>query len=202
MDTSISWLLSMLSHVSPGSLQVKTTSSREVIKVLSNLSHNFCFPATIISDRDSAFTSSEFADFLKIYNIKHHLVAVAAPWANGLVERINRFLKSSLKELVDDHECWNVHLDSVQYVINNTYHASLRASPSKVLLGIEQRNNADVKLIDFLNKIAHNKLEFQKDRDSCRELALEAINKIKEYNKVYYDKRHTRPTKYKEVTSF
>ncbi|KMQ91353.1 opie2a pol protein [Lasius niger] len=113
-------------------------------------------------------------------NYELERIAVAAPWANGLVERINRFLKSSLKELVDDHECWNVHLDSVQYVINNTYHASLRASPSKVLLGIEQRNNADVKLIDFLNKIAHNKLEFQKDRDSCRELALEAINKIKE----------------------
>lgn len=76
----------------------KTTSSREVIKILSTLFNNFCFPATIISDRGTAFTSSEFTTFLKIHNVKHHLVAVTAPWANGMVERINRFLKSSLKK--------------------------------------------------------------------------------------------------------
>lgn len=36
------------------------------------------------------------------------------------------------------------------------------------------------------------------DRDSSRELALEATNKIKKYNKIYYDERHKKPTKYKE----
>lgn len=72
------------------------TSSREVIKVLSNLFHNFCFPATIISDRGMAFISLEFIDFLKIYNVKHHLVAVAAPWANGMVKRIKIYFLNLL----------------------------------------------------------------------------------------------------------
>lgn len=102
----------------------KTTNSREVIKILSNLFHKFSFPARIISDRGTAFTSSKFSNFLKTFNVKHHLVAVAAPWANGLVERINRFLKSSLKKLVDDHQYWNIHLDTIQYVMNNTSFSS------------------------------------------------------------------------------
>lgn len=80
--------------------------------------------------------------------------------------------------------------------MNNTFHSSLKASPSKVLLGIEQRNNADVKLVDFFNEIAKNELDFYKDRETCRELAIEATNMIKKYNKTYYDKRHKKPTKY------
>ncbi|XP_071628367.1 uncharacterized protein [Temnothorax longispinosus] len=129
---------------------------------------------------------------------EHHLVAVAAPWANGMVERVNRFLKSSLKKLVDEQQFWNIHLDTVQYVMNNTYHKSLGASPSKILLGIEQRNNADVKLVDFLREIAGIELDIQKSREASRDLALEATNKIKEYNKIYYDERHKKPTKYEE----
>jgi len=163
------------------------------------LFNNFCFPATIISDRGTAFTSSEFTTFLKIHNVKHHLVAVAAPWANGMVERINRFLKSSLKKIVDEQEFWNIHLATIQYVINNTYHTSLKTSPSKVLLGIEQRNNADVKIIDSLRNICtETEFDFQRTRDSSRDLAIETTNRIKEYNKVYYDKRHKKPTKYNE----
>lgn len=56
----------------------------------------FSKPLQIISDRGTAFTSQEFADFVKYSNIKHRQVVVAAPWANGIVERVNRFLKSSL----------------------------------------------------------------------------------------------------------
>lgn len=161
------------------------------------IQHNFCFPATVISDRGTAFTSSEFVSFLKNNNVKQHLVAVAAPWANGLVERINRFLKSSLRKLVDDYECWNIYLKTVQYVINNSYHSSLKASPSKVLLGVEQRNNTDVKIVDCLHKIAYNEFDIQADRQSCRELASEATKSLKNYNKMYYDKKHAKPTVYK-----
>jgi len=32
--------------------------------------------------------------------IKHHMVAIASPWANRMIERINRFLKASLRKLL------------------------------------------------------------------------------------------------------
>lgn len=60
----------------------------------------------LVSDRGTAFTSQEFSDFLMSREIKHRQVAVAAPWTNGVVERVNRFLKSSLKKLVEDPTSW------------------------------------------------------------------------------------------------
>lgn len=124
---------------------------------------------------------------------------MAAPWANGMVGRINRILKASLKKVVDEQEFWNIHLSTIQYVLNNTQHTSLKASPSKILLSVEQCNNADVKIIDLIKNICtETESDFQKARNSSRSLAIEATNKIKDYNKIYYDEKHKKPTTYKE----
>src|SRR5436190_4623739 len=175
----------------------KSTGSREAIKHLTYLFQNFGNPVTLVSDRGTVFTSQEFTDFLKRYNIIQHQVAVAAPWANGLVERINRFLKSSLKKVVEDTQAWSSQVPAVQYVINNTYHTSIKTTPSKLLFGVEMRHHSDAELVHFLNEIAKVDFNFQDKRDHSRQLALEATNKIKEYNKAYYDDRHKKPSVYK-----
>jgi len=133
---------------------VRSTTSKEVIKHLSNLFNVFGNPISLISDRGTAFTSQEFAEFLRNKNVQHKQVAVAAPWANGLVERVNRFLKSSLKKVTEDHLNWNEHLNTIQYVINNTYHSSLKTSPSKLLLGYDQRCHSNITLTRYLNNVA------------------------------------------------
>lgn len=88
---------------------VKSTTSKEIIKCLSTLFHTVSPPRTLVTDRGTAFTSQEFAIFLKNYDVVHRLIAVAAPWANGLVERVNQLLKASLKKVVDDQESWSGH---------------------------------------------------------------------------------------------
>jgi len=152
----------------------------------------------LVSDRGTAFTSREFSEFLKSRNIKHRQIAVAAPWANGLVERINRFLKTSLQKIVDENNLWSDKLSVVQYVINNTFHSSLKASLSKLLLGYDQRDHTDVFLVNYLNKIAKVHLDCKKERNESQDLASEIRNKIKNYNKLYYDHKHVKPTLYKE----
>lgn len=153
---------------------VKSTTSKEVIKHLSILFQNFTNPLKLISDRRTAFTSQEFANFLKNHKITHHQVAVAAPWANGLVERVNRFVKSSLKKIVEDQAEWDKYLSLVQYAVNNTYHSSLKASPSKVFFGFDQRNHSDSDLVKFLNNIAKVEFDLEKVRDTSRDLAVES----------------------------
>jgi len=74
----------------------------EVLRNLNIIFTTFGNPKILVSDQGTAFTSLEFAEFLQSREIKHRLVAVAAPWANGLVERINRFLKASLRKIVED----------------------------------------------------------------------------------------------------
>lgn len=81
---------------------VKSTTSKEAIKNLSFLFQNITSPSKLISDRGNAFTTQEFANFLNEYKVTHHQIAVAAAWANGLIERINRFIKFSLRKIVED----------------------------------------------------------------------------------------------------
>jgi hypothetical protein len=113
----------------------KTTSAKEVINHLTFLFNTFGNPEHLVTDRGSAFTSNEFMTFVNNLNVKTRKVAVASPWANGMVERVNRFLKSSLIKTSDSHEHWKNSLNQIQYVVNNTKHSSIKASPSKMLLG-------------------------------------------------------------------
>lgn len=53
----------------------------------------------------------------------------ASPWANGIIERVNRILKSTLSKLIEDPSDWINQLNkvvitvrNVQYVINNIFH--------------------------------------------------------------------------------
>lgn len=168
-----------------------------MIKHLTDLFKNFSSPTCLISDRGTAFTSQEFANFLKQYNVVHRQVAVAAPWANGLVERVNRFLKTSLRKVIEEDHSWDSHLNTVQYVINNTYHSSVGATPSKLMFGVEMRDHVDAELVRFLKNVAKENLNILEDRESARKSAVEFSGKIKEYNKMYYDERHRKPSQYK-----
>jgi len=47
-----------------------------------------------------------------------------------------------------------------------------------------------------MENIAESELSFEQDRDVARQLALETTNKIKEYNKLYYDGKHKKPSQY------
>lgn len=79
----------------------KSTGTKEVIENIKVIVRIFGKPREIVSDRGTAYTSKEFAEYLDEVNIKHRKVAVASPWANGFAERVNRFLKTSLTKLCD-----------------------------------------------------------------------------------------------------
>jgi len=55
------------------------------------------------------------------------------------------------------------------------------------------QNQADTELIRFL--IVESKLSFEQDRDVALQ-ALETMNKVKEYNKLYYNIKHKKPSRY------
>jgi len=180
---------------------VKTTGSKETVACLNSIFNHFSSPSVIISDRESSFTSSEFAKFVEEKRIYHRLIAVAAPWSNGLVERINRFLKSSLKKIISENDFWSEKLPELQYIINNTHHTAIKSTPSMLMFGFEKRNHSDSKLLTYLNdlvKFAFSQPDREIVRDKNRDIAIETSNKLKEYNKAYYDKRHKKPSKYQE----
>lgn len=156
----------------------------------------FGIPKEIITDRGTAFTSNDFENFVEKQKIYHRKVAVASPWANGLVERINRFIINTFKRIVVDPERWEELLGTIQYVTNNTYHSVIKATPSKLLLGYDQRNHSDRILAKYVDELTKVDSDLQIERSKQREISQEATQKIREYNKVYFDKSHKKSTMY------
>lgn len=175
---------------------VRTTSSREVIKCLTGLFATFGRPENIVTDRGTAFTSQEFSVFLDKLNISHRKVAVASPWANGTVERVNRFMKNSLVKSADYAEAWKTILDTVQYVINNTYHSVVKTTPAKLMFGFDQRNHRDHAFAQFVKILTDSDASIEMERDSVRNTAKTATELIRAYNKKYKDAHTRKPSVY------
>jgi len=149
----------------------------------------------LITDRGTAFTSKEFENFLNQNKIEHRLVAVAAPWA---VERVNRFLKSSLTKLINAPKDWKQHLGRMQYIVNNMFHSVINTSPSMLMLGYEKRNHSDFALAQFVKELADIDSNLILERENNREQAKRATDLIREYNKGYRDNRYKKPALYKK----
>ncbi|XP_018361720.1 PREDICTED: uncharacterized protein LOC108760330 [Trachymyrmex cornetzi] len=101
--------------------------------------------------------------------------------------------------MIDDQITWSNKIKDLQYIINNTYHTSIKSTPSKLLLGYDMKNHSDSRLTQFLTNLLKDSMKIQDHKDSCneeREIALQASDHIKAYNKFYYDVRHKTPTKY------
>lgn len=111
------------------------------------------------------------------------------------MKRVNRFLKSSLKKLVELPSDWNTRLDKTQYAINNTRHSAIKNTPNKLLLGYNNRNNSDRILTELIRQWAD--IDDNADREPNYKTAEETTNLLREYNKQYYDSKYAKPIKYK-----
>jgi len=142
----------------------KTTSSKETVEHVKSIVDMIGKPKEIVTDRGTAFTSNEFTNFVDKLQIKHRKIAVAASWANGLAERVNRFLKSTLCKTLDLQTDWKSRLGEIQYIINNTYHSGIKASPAKMLLGVDQRSHQDFLLAELTRTLTAIDNDFSKEK--------------------------------------
>lgn len=126
----------------------KDTKTKNVIKILSGIFHDFGTPTRIISDRGSCFTSTQFKDFCIQHGIKHILNAVACPRANGQAERFNQTILNALaaQNYGNDERIWDLQLGKIQWGINNTINTTTKASPSMLLFGTTLNSASENKL--------------------------------------------------------
>ncbi|NEV49189.1 transposase [Wolbachia pipientis] len=176
----------------------KSTGIIEVINCLTSLFAVFGNPERIITDRGTAFSSNKFTEFVNEREIKHVMIAVASPWANGQVERVNRFLKSTLAKISENPSEWKLNLNATQYVLNNTLNKAIESTPSKLLLGYELRHSKDKNLRLLIDQLQNVDQEFDNDRNKARRVTETVNRELQEYNKKQYDKRHKKNTCYKE----
>ncbi|GKB50090.1 putative nucleotidyltransferase, ribonuclease H [Tanacetum coccineum] len=93
-------------------------------------------PISIISDRDSRFTSRFWQSMQEALGTRLDMSTTYHPQTDGQSERTIQTLKDMLRACVLDFEgSWDVHLPLVEFSYNNSYHASVRCAPFKALYG-------------------------------------------------------------------
>lgn len=93
-------------------------------------------PARLISDNGSNYISEAMTMVCSRLGISRSLTSVEHPQSDGLVERMNRTLKTSLSIVVgNDLKTWAQHLPFVVFAYNTAKQASTRFSPFQVMFG-------------------------------------------------------------------
>lgn len=175
---------------------VNTTSTKEVCSALEKYFSYYSRPRRLVSDRGTAFTSSDFANYLSDQNILHVKNAVAAPQANGQVERVNRVLSRMLSKLSEPvkQSDWSRMLNKVEYAINNSVQSSTKQSASMLLFGVRQRGLEADELTEYLDE--QQSSHRSRDLENLRTNADIAIKSSQQKNEIQYAKRSVPPRKY------
>lgn len=100
---------------------VRSLRSTETVAALRELFAVLGYPERIISDRGTSFTSRYFKDFCISHKIHHTLNAIAAPRANGQVERVNRTLLDAIRTSAQEPNSWDKSVPEITMGINHTY---------------------------------------------------------------------------------
>ncbi|KAG1461513.1 hypothetical protein G6F56_005713 [Rhizopus delemar] len=144
-------------------------------------------PARLISDNGSNYIAEAMGMVCQRLGISRSLTSVEHPQSDGLVERLNRTLKTSLGIVTgQDSKTWAQHLPFVVFAYNTAKQASTRFSPFQVMFGrsatlpmlasLEVKQDANYNTrqwVEFLNQeipIIHAK-------------AIENIKKAQQYQK-------------------
>ncbi|KAI3770666.1 hypothetical protein L6452_01807 [Arctium lappa] len=98
-------------------------------------------PPSIISDRDSRFTSQFWQAFQKALGTRLDLSTTYHPQTDGQTERTIQTLEYMLRACaIDFGGSWDKHLPLVEFSYNNSYHTSIQCAPYEVLYGCKCRS--------------------------------------------------------------
>nr|GEX80023.1 putative reverse transcriptase domain-containing protein [Tanacetum cinerariifolium] len=96
---------------------------------------------SIISDRDSLFTSRFWETLQKALGTQLNLSTAYHPKTDGQNERTIQTLEDMLRACaIDFGNSWDRHLPLVKFSYNNSYHASIKAAPFEALYGRKCRS--------------------------------------------------------------
>ncbi|GJY97954.1 putative reverse transcriptase domain-containing protein [Tanacetum coccineum] len=98
-------------------------------------------PISIISDRDSHFTSRFWQSLQSALGTQLDMSTAYHPETDGQSERTIQTLEDMLRACVIDFgKGWERHLPLVEFSYNNSYHASIKAAPFEALYGRKCRS--------------------------------------------------------------
>ena len=119
-------------------LPIKTTDSAETLGKLyvKEIVRLHGIPISIVSDRDSKFTSHLWRSLQRALGTRLNLSTAFHPQTDGQSERTIQILEDMLRACsIDFQKSWEDHLPLVEFAYNNSYQSSIGMAPYEALYG-------------------------------------------------------------------
>ncbi|GJV60608.1 putative reverse transcriptase domain-containing protein [Tanacetum coccineum] len=124
-------------------LPMKETNTMEKLtrKYLKEVVSRHGVPVSIISDRDSKFTSHFWKSLNEALGTQLGMSIAYHPQTDGQSERTIQTLEDMLRACVMDFgKGWDRRLPLIKFTYNNSYHTSIKAAPFEALYGRKCRS--------------------------------------------------------------
>ena len=95
----------------------------------------FGVPRRLLSDNGSNFVAQSTKEQLASWGVVPEYITPRNPQANGIAERINRPILSSLSALCGEGDDWHNYIPYVQLMLNTRVHSLLGVTPLEALTG-------------------------------------------------------------------
>ena len=108
--------------------------------VYDNIITRYGCPHTLLSDNGPSFIAKIVEELCLIMSVKKIFTTAHHPQSNGLVERVNSTVLSTLRSYVDEMGSdWDLCLPSVRFAINTTPNSTTGLSPFYINFGLDPR---------------------------------------------------------------
>ncbi len=108
-------------------------------------------PSAVHTDRGSVFTSEFWTTLMQLCGTSVRTSTAFHPQTQGLTERANRTILSSLKHYLNSlYETWDEHVIAVEFAYNTSTHSTTGITPFEALYGFNPRSPLTLDAHTFL----------------------------------------------------
>ena len=129
-----------MAHFIP--LTTKVPRKELALIFLQNIWHLHGLPESIISDRDTRFTSKFWISLMELLQVKINMSMAFHPESDGQTEQVNQTLEQYIRSYCSyQQDDWAFLLLLAEYVYNTSLSESSKATPFEINYGFTPRTN-------------------------------------------------------------
>ncbi|KAK7112837.1 hypothetical protein V1264_012223 [Littorina saxatilis] len=194
------WVLTLVDYATryPEAVPLKKIDTETVAEALVDIFSRIGVPEEILTDLGTQFVSECMEEVNRLLSIRHLTTTPYHPMCNGLVEKFNATLKSTLKKLCSEQpRQWHRYINALLFAYREVPQESTGFSPFELMYGRTVRGpmqilkelwTKDVDTPEVKNSYQYV-FELREKLEETLEIARENLRKSQNSGKHYYDRK-------------
>ncbi|KAK7105148.1 hypothetical protein V1264_016564 [Littorina saxatilis] len=194
------WVLTLVDYATryPEAVPLKKIDTETVAEALVDIFSRIGVPEEILTDLGTQFVSECMEEVNRLLSIRHLTTTPYHPMCNGLVEKFNATLKSTLKKLCSERpRQWHRYINALLFAYREVPQESTGFSPFELMYGRTVRGpmqilkelwTKDVDTPEVKNSYQYV-FELREKLEETLEIARENLRKSQDSGKHYYDRK-------------